>query len=147
MEIQVLIFLVSKIWVVLEIWADLVIWVGTKVLNSPLTDKTWVEWEEWIPVKYFKCLWEEEEDLEVLVILDKEESLLKKHLKLKEMVKVQKSLVDFLLMILILITLEVQDSVRLVKISSKKVNNKNDFLIYFIVGKSFFISLTLTKEK
>lgn len=100
-------------------------------------DKTWAEWEEWIPVKYFKCLWEEEEDLEVLVILDKEESLLKKHLKLKEMVKVQKSLVDFLLMILILITLEVQDSVRLVKISSKKVNNKNDFLIYFILGKSF----------
>lgn len=100
-------------------------------------DKTWAEWEEWITVKYFKCLWEEEEDLEVLVILDKEESLLKKHLKLKEMVKVQKSLVDFLLMISISITLEVQDSVRLVKISSKKVNNKNDFLIYFILGKSF----------
>ena len=137
MEIQVLIFLVSKIWAVLEIWVDLVIWVGTKVLNSPLMDKTWAEWEEWIPVKYFKCLWEEEEDLEVLVILDKEESLLKKHLKLKEMVKVQKSLVDFLLMISISITLEVQDSVRVVKISSKKVNNKNDFLIYFILGKSF----------
>lgn len=139
MENQEQIFQIFIIWEDSETWVVSAIWVETKISNSLLMDRIWEAWEEWIQVKYSQCLWEEEEDSEVLEISDKEENQLKKHHKLKEMVKIQKNLVDFRSMTLILITLEVQDSDRLV---SKKINNKDDCF-----NKFSLILLILTKVK
>lgn len=120
--------ILGLISLIFKIWEDLEIWEEIKATNSHSMAKIWVEWEEWVELiqaKYSKCLWEEKEDLEViLVVLAKEENLQIKHHKRKE-----ENSVIHLLRDLISTVLEDQALGRLEGNLSKRVNRKNDFLI------------------
>lgn len=120
----------SKIWAALVTWVVSAIWVEIKTLNFHLTERTWVEWEEWIRAKFFLCLWvEEEEDSEVLEIsvVNREENLQKKHRKQKVVIKNFRISGVFLLVILILTTSAQEVLDHSVGTFNKKISSKNDF--------------------
>lgn len=121
--------LILAIWGVSVIWEDSATWeVTDRASNLLLTAKKWVEWIKWevsTPTKFFRCLWEREEDSEA-VILDKEENLPKKTMKLEGEIHLE-DLVDLAGLIISISEIWVLSAKNL----SQRQNKKSDTLIIF----------------
>ncbi len=129
MAIMEPISLILTTWGGSAIWEDSVVWAVTdRASNLVLTVKTWAEWiksEVLTLTKFFRCLWEEEEDSEA-AILDKEENQPKKTNRLEVEIRLE-DLVDLAGLITSILEIWVLSAKNL----SQRQNKKSDNLIIF----------------
>lgn len=129
MAIMEPISLILTTWGGSAIWEDSVVWAVTdRASNLVLTVKTWAEWIKWevsTLTKFFRCLWEEEEDSEA-AILDKEENQPKKTNRLEVEIRLE-DLVDLAGLITSILEIWVLSAKNL----SQRQNKKSDNLIIF----------------